>query len=52
MLSGRLTKIAGKYLHKGSQVYIEDDLRIRRRQGQDGQGHCTTEIVVGINGNM
>lgn len=42
----RLAEIAGKYLKKGSKVYIEGSLRTRKWQGQDGQDRYTTEIVV------
>ncbi|MGP0174434.1 single-stranded DNA-binding protein [Pseudomonas sp. NCHU5208] len=49
---GRLAEIAGEYLRKGSQVYVEGSLRTRKWQGQDGQDRYTTEIVVDINGQM
>ena len=49
---GRLAEIAGEYIRKGSQVYVEGSLRTRKWQGQDGQDRYTTEIVVDINGNM
>ena len=32
----RLAEIAGEYLRKGQQVYIEGKLRTRKWQGQDG----------------
>lgn len=41
---GKLAEIAGQYLKKGSQVYIEGRLRTRKWQGQDGQDRYTTEI--------
>ncbi len=44
-LFGKLAEIAGEYLRKGSQVYIEGSLRTRKWQGQDGQDRYTTEIV-------
>ncbi len=34
----RLAEIAGEYLRKGSQVYVEGALRTRKWQGQDGAG--------------
>lgn len=40
----KLAEIAGQYLRKGSQVYIEGRLRTRKWQGQDGQDRYTTEI--------
>ena len=42
----RLAEIAGEYLRKGRQVYIEGSLRTRKWQGQDGQDRYTTEIVA------
>jgi single-strand DNA-binding protein len=42
----RLAEIAGEYLRKGSQVYIEGSIRTRKWQGQDGQDRYTTEIVA------
>jgi len=41
----RLAEIAGEYLKKGSQVYIEGALRTRKWQDQNGQERYTTEIV-------
>ena len=43
---GRLAEIAGEYLKKGSQVYIEGSLRTRKWQDKDGQDRYTTEIVA------
>jgi single-strand DNA-binding protein len=42
----RLAEIAGEYLRKGQQVYIEGSIRTRKWQGQDGQDRYTTEIVA------
>jgi len=42
----RLAEIAGEYLRKGSQVYVEGSLRTRKWQGQDGQDKYTTEVVA------
>ncbi len=42
----RLAEIAGEYLRKGSQVYIEGSLRTRKWQDQQGQDRYTTEIVA------
>ena len=44
-LFGRLAEIAGEYLRKGSQVYIEGSLRTRKWQDQQGQKRYSTEIV-------
>ena len=41
---GRLAEIAGQYLKKGSQVYIEGSLRTRKWQDKDGKDRYTTEI--------
>ena len=41
----QLAKIAGEYLKKGSQVYIEGSIRARKWQDQNGQDRYTTEIV-------
>ncbi|MCX7897391.1 MAG: single-stranded DNA-binding protein [Rhodocyclaceae bacterium] len=43
---GKLAEIAGQYLKKGRQVYVEGALRTRKWQGQDGQERYTTEIVA------
>ena len=45
---GRLAEIAGEYLKKGSQVYIEGRLRTRKWQDKDGQDRYTTEIVADV----
>lgn len=42
----RLAEIAGEYLRKGSQVYIEGSLRTRKWQNQQGQDQYSTEIVA------
>ena len=42
----RLAEIAGEYLRKGRQVYIEGSLRTRKWQDQNGQDRWTTEIVA------
>ena len=42
----RLAEIAGEYLRKGRQVYIEGSLRTRKWQDQSGQDRWTTEIVA------
>ncbi|MBD9357012.1 single-stranded DNA-binding protein [Methylomonas albis] len=41
-----LAKIAGEYLKKGSQCYVEGRIRTQKWQGQDGQERYTTEIVA------
>nr|WP_067285799.1 single-stranded DNA-binding protein [Marinobacterium profundum] len=42
----KLAEIAGEYLRKGSQVYVEGALRTRKWQDQSGQDKYTTEIVA------
>jgi single-strand DNA-binding protein len=46
VLFGRLGEIAGEYLRKGSQVFIEGRLQTRKWQDQSGQDRYTTEIVA------
>lgn len=41
---GKLAEIAGQYLRKGSQLYVEGSLRTRKWQDKDGQDRYTTEI--------
>jgi single-strand DNA-binding protein len=43
---GKLAEIAGEYLKKGSQVYVEGSLRTRKWQDKEGQDRYTTEIVA------
>ncbi len=48
---GKLADIAGEYLKKGSQVYIEGKLQTRKWQDKQGQDKYTTEIICdGFNG--
>ena len=41
----RLAEIAGEYLKKGSQIYIEGRLRTRTYE-KEGQTHYSTEIIA------
>lgn len=43
---GRLAEIAGEYLRKGRQVYIEGSLRTDKWQDQSGQDRYTTEVIA------
>ena len=43
---GKLAEIAGEYLKKGSQVYVEGSLRTRKWQDREGKDRYTTEIVA------
>lgn len=40
----RLAEIAGEYLKKGSQVYVEGKVTTRKWQDKEGQDRYTTEI--------
>ena len=42
----RLAEIAGEYLKKGSQIYVEGRLQTRKWQDKDGIDRYTTEIVA------
>lgn len=44
VFNGRLAEIAGQYLRKGSQVYVEGSLRTRKWTDKDGVEKFTTEI--------
>ncbi|HBM0024907.1 TPA: single-stranded DNA-binding protein, partial [Salmonella enterica subsp. enterica serovar Muenchen] len=52
VIYGKLAEIAGEYLRKGSQVYIEGELRTRKWTDQSGQERYTTEVVVSMQGTM
>jgi len=43
---GKLAEIAGEYLRKGSQLYVEGKLQTRKWQDKSGQDRYTTEVVV------
>jgi single-strand DNA-binding protein len=43
---GRLAEVAGEYLRKGSQVYIEGRIRTRKWQDKQGQDRYSTEIIA------
>jgi single-strand DNA-binding protein len=42
----RLAEVAGEYLRKGSQVYIEGRIQTRKWQDQSGQDRYSTEILA------
>ncbi|MDD5177115.1 MAG: single-stranded DNA-binding protein [Sterolibacterium sp.] len=42
----KLAEIAGQYLKKGSQVYVEGSLKTRKWTDKEGQERYTTEIVA------
>ena len=43
---GKLAEIAGEHLHKGSQVYLEGELRYDKYTDKDGIEKYTTDIVA------
>ena len=52
VLFGKLAEVAGEYLKKGSQVYIEGALQTRKWTDQAGVEKYTTEVVVNVGGTM
>ncbi|MEA5104732.1 single-stranded DNA-binding protein [Pantoea sp. S18] len=52
ILFGKLAEVAGEYLRKGSQIYIEGKLRTRKWQDQSGHDKYTTEVIVNVGGVM
>ncbi|HEK1687259.1 TPA: single-stranded DNA-binding protein [Pseudomonas putida] len=50
-LFGKVAEIAGEYLRKGSQCYIEGKLQTREWE-KDGIKRYTTEIIVDMQGTM
>ena len=44
VFNDRLAEIAGEYLRKGSQVYVEGSIRTRKYTDKDGVERYTTEI--------
>lgn len=43
---GKLGEIAGEYLRKGSQCYVEGSIRYDKYTGQDGMEKYTTDIIA------
>ncbi len=43
---GKLGEIAGEYLKKGSQVYVEGSIRYDKYTGQDGIERYSTDIIA------
>lgn len=52
VIFGKLAEIAGEYLKKGSQVYVEGQLQTRKWTDQAGVEKYTTEVVVNIGGTL
>jgi single-strand DNA-binding protein len=44
VFNGRLAEIAGEYLRKGSQAYVEGSLRTRKYTDKDGNERSITEV--------
>jgi len=42
----RLAEVAGEYLKKGAQIYVEGKLQTRKWQDKEGKDKYTTEIIV------
>jgi single-strand DNA-binding protein len=42
----RLAEIAGEYLKKGSQIYVEGRLETRKWQDKEGKDRYTTEVIA------
>src|SRR3954466_13790159 len=45
---GRLAEVAGEFLKKGSQGYVEGQLRTRKWQGKDGEARYSTETRADV----
>lgn len=52
VLFGKMAEVAGEYLKKGSQVYIEGKLNTRKWTDQAGVEKYTTEVHVNVGGTM
>ncbi|AEW44819.1 single-strand DNA-binding protein [Serratia symbiotica str. 'Cinara cedri'] len=52
VLFGKVAEVAGEYLRKGAQVYIEGSLQTRKWTDQSGTEKYTTEVIVNIGGTM
>ncbi len=42
----RLAEVAGEYLKKGSQIFVEGKIQTRKWQDKEGKDRYTTEIIV------
>ena len=50
---GKLAEIVGRYAKKGTQMYVEGQLRTQKWQDKEGVDRYTTEVVVqGFGGSM
>ena len=46
VMFGRLAEIAGQYLKKGSQIFIEGRIQTRKWTDKEGQERYSTEIIA------
>ena len=46
VMFGKLAEIAGKYVKKGTKLYLEGNIRTRKWTDNQGQDRYTTEIVA------
>ena len=49
---GKVAEIVKQYVHKGSQIYVEGQLRTKKWQDKEGYDRYTTEVVVSMGGTM
>jgi len=49
---GKLAEVVGEYAKKGTQMYVEGQLKTRKWQDAQGVDRYTTEIVVNVGGTM
>ena len=52
VMFGKLAEVAGEYLRKGAQVYIEGQLRTRHWQDDAGITRYVIEVLIGQNGTL
>jgi single-strand DNA-binding protein len=50
--SDGLVRVVEQFLRKGSKIYLEGQLQTRKWQDRDGNDRYTTEIVVGMRGQL
>ncbi|GAA0492783.1 hypothetical protein GCM10009413_30310 [Tatumella punctata] len=52
VLFGKLAEVAGEFLRKGSQIYIEGQLVTGKWQDKHSQERYSTEVMVNVNSSM
>ncbi|QBH97205.1 single-stranded DNA-binding protein [Limnobaculum zhutongyuii] len=52
VIFGGLAEVAGRHLKKGSQIYVEGQLRTRKWKDNIGAERQTTEVVIDMHGLM